>query len=198
MVHTFFMNEVTVLWATGILSFVAIIAAPIITLWIQRRLEDAKARRERRLVIFKALWVNRRRQFYIARVDALNMIDVEFFDERKVRDAWEDLRADYFRTDHPGLNEDQIFAAREEKFATLLFEISQVLGYKFGRTHIRDNVYRPQLHGRFDEMELETRTRVLDLLRSDALPVRFVHGAQIPSPPQNPQDQLDAPNATPL
>jgi hypothetical protein len=72
------------------------------------------------------------------------------------------------------LNEDQIRNQREEKFASLLYEISQVPGYDFGRTHIRDNVYRPQLHSNIDEMELETRTRIRDLLRTDALPVRFV------------------------
>lgn len=97
------------------------------------------------------------------------------------------LRAHYNRQEHPGLNDDQIFAEREEKFATLLFEISQVLDYKFGRTHIRDNVYRPQLHGRFDEIERETRTRVLtccetmpclfDLLQhsSGLVQSRFLH-----------------------
>jgi hypothetical protein len=81
------------------------------------------------------------------------------------------------------LNDDQIVAEREEKFATLLFEISQILGYKFGRTAIRDNIYRPQFHNQVDEIELETRTRVLDLLRSDALPIRFVsQPAAAPTP----------------
>ncbi|HEV2279870.1 MAG TPA: DUF6680 family protein, partial [Acidobacteriaceae bacterium] len=170
----------------------AIIASPLITLWVQRRLESSKARRERREQIFKALWVNRRRQFYIARVDALNMIDVEFYGERKVVDAWEDLRSHYFRQEHPGLNNDQIFAEREEKFATLLYEISQVLGYAFGRTQIRDNIYRPQLHNTVDEMELETRTRVLNLMRSDALPVRFVEGPAAPALQETPLDQQRA------
>jgi hypothetical protein len=189
------MTDNSVLWATGLMSVAAILVSPMITLWIQRRLDDGKNRRERRELIFKALWVNRRRQFYIARVDALNMIDIEFFGERKVQDAWEDLRSDYFRQEHPGLNQDQIFAGREERFATLLFEISQVLGYKFGKTHIRDNIYRPILHGNMDEIELETRTRIRDLLRSDALPVRFVAGAPLPpNPHEPPEEQDDAPD----
>lgn len=195
------MTETGVLWATGVMSVAAILASPLIALWVQRRVETNKARRERREAIFRALWVNRRRPFYIARVDALNMIDVEFFGERRVQDAWEDLRAHYFRQEHPGLNDQQIFAEREEKFATLLYEISQVLGYKFGRTHIRDNVYRPQLHGKFDEIEIETRSRILALLRSDALPVRFIEGPPPPPPPTAqllPTDEPDAPTATTL
>lgn len=187
------MSEAAVLWATGLMSVGAIIAAPLVTLWVQKKLETIKSRTERRQAIFRALWVNRRRQFYIARVDALNMIDVDFYGERKVQDAWDELRAHYFRPEHPGLNEEQIFAEREGLFATLLFEISQVLGYKFGRTQIRDNVYRPQLHNDFDVIEFETRKRTLDLLRSDALPVRFVQSepgqeTEIPLPP-TPADQ---------
>jgi len=134
------MSEMTVLWVTGSLNMLAIIAAPITALRIQRRLDEDRALKLRREQIFKALWVNRRRQFYVARVDALNMIDVEFFGESKVQDAWQDLFAHYSKEQHPGLNDDQIFQEREEKFATLLYEISQVLGYKFSRTHIRDNV----------------------------------------------------------
>lgn len=170
------MAETAVLWVTGALNVVAIIAAPITALWVQEKREGAKAQRQRRQTIFNALWVNRRRQFYLARVDALNMIDVEFFGEQRVQDAWQALFAHYCQ-EHPGLNNDQVFREREELFATLLYEISQVLGYKFSRTHIRDNVYRPILHGKFDEMEVQTREALHQLLQSDALPVRFVTDA---------------------
>lgn len=194
------MTEASVLWATGLMSVSAILASPLITLWVQRRLEQGKALRERRENIFRALWLNRRRQFYVARVDALNMIDVEFYGERTVQDAWEDLRAHYFRQEHPGLNNEQIFAEREEKFATLLFEMSRLLGYKFGRTHVRDNVYRPQLHDNLDEIELETRTRIRDLLRTDALPVRFVEGQLVPAVTRETHDEghRHAPDTTVL
>jgi hypothetical protein len=131
------MNDSSPLWVTGLLSVVAIFAAPVTALWVQGRREAQKALTLRREQIFKALWVNRRRQFYVARVDALNLIDVEFYGEQKVIDAWQDLFSHYEK-EHPGLNEDQIFREREEKFATLLYEISQVLGYKFGKAHIRD------------------------------------------------------------
>lgn len=170
------MVETTVLWVTGALNVAAIIAAPITALWVQEKREEIKAQTQRREAIFRALWVNRQRQFYLARVDALNMIDVEFFGEQKVQDAWQNLFAHYSQP-HPGLNEDQIFREREEMFATLLFEISQVLRYGFGRTHIRDNVYRPTLHGKLDQMELETRQWIHELLQRDALPVRFVTDA---------------------
>jgi hypothetical protein len=159
-------------WCAGI-NALAVLVAPAIALWAQRRSDRSKAAQDRKQEIFKTLWTNRRRPFYIARVDALNMIDVEFYRNKAVRDAWLDLFANY-RDKHPGLNDEQIAQQREELFTTLLFEISKVLGYELGRAEIRDNVYRPELHNTFDTIEFETRKRVLDLLKSDALPIRFV------------------------
>jgi hypothetical protein len=190
------MADTTVLWVTGILSVAAIIAAPISALWVQRKIEDSKALNGRRQAIFKALWVNRRRPFWVPRVDALNMIDVEFVGKDKVLDAWQALFAHYVRKDHPG-TDDQIFNQREELYATLLFEISQVLRYKFGRTYVRDNIYRPILHGEVELMELETRRMINQLLKLDALPVRFVGGDHPTPPPPTPlPNEEDAGTAT--
>ncbi len=181
------MAETGVLWVTGLLSVAAIMTAPVTALWVQRKIEADKALKDRRETIFKALWVNRRRQMWIARIDALNMIDIEFVGHDKVLDAWHALFAHYVRTDHPGTT-DQIFDEREELFATLVFEISRVLKYKFNRTYVRDNIYKPVFHNQLDELELETKHRIAGLLKLDALPVRFV-GAEpvapggIPLPP---------------
>jgi hypothetical protein len=190
------MVETTVLWTTAALNVIAILAAPITALWVQGKRDESKAQRERRDTIFKALWVNRRRQSSVARVDALNMVDVEFFGERQVQDAWQALFAHYCNQPQ-GLNEEQIFREREELFATLLFEISQVLGYKFTRTHIRDNIYHPTLHGKIDQVDLETRVLFNELLKKDALPIRFVTGppAQSVPPPQPPELTGDGPTA---
>ena len=170
-------DSTTVIWWTAGINALAVLLAPAIALWAQRKGDRSKAAQDRKQLIFNTLWINRRRPFYIARVDALNMIDVEFYRNKSVRDAWQDLFAHY-RDKHPGLNDEQIMQQREELFATLLFEISKVLGYSLGRAEIRDNIYRPELHNTFDSIEFETRQRVLDLLKSDALPVRFVNAQE--------------------
>jgi hypothetical protein len=120
-------DNTTVLWWSAAISGIAILAAPAVALWIQRRVDRNKAAERRKQDIFKALWVNRRRPFYLARVDALNMIDVEFYGEKPVQDAWQDLFAHY-RNPHPGLSDAQIDSEREEKYSTLLYEISKALG----------------------------------------------------------------------
>jgi hypothetical protein len=162
-----------ILWWTAIINAAAVLIAPAIALWAQRKIDRYRAAQDRKEAIFKALWVNRKRPFYLARIDALNMIDLEFYDNKRIRDAWQDLFAHY-RNQHTGLNDEQIGQQREELFTTLVFEVSKVVGYEFGRAEIRDNSYVPTLHGKIEEMEIETRNRILDLLRADALPVKFV------------------------
>lgn len=106
------------------------------------------------------------------------MIDVEFYGEQKIIDAWADLFA-HFKTDanSQGVTEAEQLRRGLEKYASLLYEISQSLGYKIGKTHIRDDVYRPDIHNEFDLIDLETRRLMRDLLKAldtmDALPVRF-------------------------
>ncbi len=166
-------ENTTVLWWTAGVNVLAILAAPAVALWIQRKVDRKKASDDRRQQIFNALWVNRMRDHWIARIDALNMIDIEFFKEKHIRDLWEDLFAHY-RNPPAGLSEPEIRQQRVEKYSTLLFEISNTLGYNFGRAYIRDNIYRPEFHNNIDSIEYETKVRILNLLNSDALPVRFV------------------------
>jgi hypothetical protein len=179
------MTEVETLWCTGLLSVVAIIVAPITALWVQRKGDDHRALRKRREEIFRALWINRARPIYLARVDALNMIAVEFHGQRKVIDAWADLFAHY-KTDYAarGSSEAEQTRLHLDKYATLVYEIGQVLGYEFGKTQIRDDIYRPELHGKFDELEIETKYVTRDLLKAlnamDALPVRWVKSPDSP------------------
>lgn len=176
-------DNTTILWWTAGVNVAAILAAPAVALWIQRKVDRKKASDDRRQQIFKALWVNRMRDYWIARIDALNMIDLEFFEEKHIRDLWEDLFAHY-KNPPPGLGEAEVRQQRVEMYSTLLFEISKALGYNFGRSYIRDNVYRPELHNSLDSVEYETKMRILELLKSDAIPVRFVA-----------QQNTDAPHA---
>ena len=85
-------NDSNVLWWTATINALAVFSAPAIALWVQRRLDDGRAAQTRRQEIFKTLWVNRRRPYWVARVDALNMIDIEFYKFKSVRDACRAMR----------------------------------------------------------------------------------------------------------
>lgn len=193
------MTDASVMWWTTGLTVAAIIAAPITALWAQRKGDDRRAARARKEAIFRTLWTNRARPAYVVRVDALNMIDVEFFGEQKIIDAWADLFAHY-KTDYKteGISEAEQTRRHIEKYATLLYEIGQSLGYKMGKTHIRDDIYRPDIHNEFDAIELQTRRLTRDTLVAlnamDALPVRFVPPQVNPAVPNAPHGTLAPPN----
>lgn len=75
--------------------------------------------------------------------------------------------------------------------------MSVVLGYKFSRTHVRDNAYRPISHNEYDNIDLQTKQGIHQLLQRDALPVRFVDLPQVQTAPPKlaPEIAPDAPNA---
>jgi len=184
------MTDNNVLWWTTGLTVLAIIAAPITALWVQRKGDDRRAARARKEAIFRTLWTNRARPAYITRVDALNMIDVEFFGERKILDAWADLFAHY-KSDYKGegVSEAEQIRRHSEKYASLLYEIAQSLGYTMGKTHIRDDIYRPDIHNEVDAIDLQTRRLTRDIMVAlnsmDALPVRFIPPNNAPAKPSD-------------
>jgi hypothetical protein len=196
------MNQVEVLWWTTALTVAAIIAAPITALWVQRMGDECRALRTRREAIFRTLWTNRARPAYIVRVDALNMIDVEFHGEQKVIEAWADLFA-HFNTDFKteGISDAEQARRHKEKYATLLWEMGQLLGYKLSKTHIRDDVYRPDIHNEFDMMDLQTRRSTVSLLTAldsmEALPVRFVTQEKPAESPIDTNAELPLPDKQP-
>lgn len=191
------MSDTATLWGTAALTIAAIIAAPITALWVQRKGDERQALRKRREEIFRALWINRARPVYLARVDALNMIDVEFYGQKKVIEAWADLLAHY-NTNYQaqGTSSAEMGRIHAEKNTLLLYEMSQVLGYEFGKTHIRDNAYRPVLHDQYETADMEVKTLTRDILKHlrdlDALPVSFTA-----KPENDEQDPFSLPNLLP-
>lgn len=77
------------------ITIFAIYYGPISALRIQRRLDDERETRNRKLQIFKTLMTYRVTPVNINFVQALNLIDVEFTQqggkEKAVRDAWKEL-----------------------------------------------------------------------------------------------------------
>jgi hypothetical protein len=66
----------------------AILAAPIVALQIQKYIEDRKEIRARKMQIFRTLMATRATRLDSKHVEALNMIDIEFFESKKITEAW--------------------------------------------------------------------------------------------------------------
>ncbi len=63
----------------GLLTIVAIFVAPWAALWLQKRIERSNEKKQRKLNIFKTLLATRANVVSMDHVQALNMIDIQFF-----------------------------------------------------------------------------------------------------------------------
>lgn len=109
-----------------ILNIIAIVIAPIaasvIAVWFQNRSE----KRKDKMYIFKVLMTSRIYGWTPEKVNVLNIIDIVFSDDKKVRAAWKDL-SDKYNVENP----DQLHLKKIEQAQYKLIEaIANSLGYK--------------------------------------------------------------------
>ncbi len=109
-----------------ILNIIAIVIAPIaasvIAIWLQNRSE----KRKDKMYIFKVLMTSRIYGWTPEKVNVLNIIDIVFSDDKKVRAAWKNL-SDKYNVENP----DQLHLKKIEQAQYKLIEaIANSLGYK--------------------------------------------------------------------
>ena len=76
-------------------NLAAIIIIPVAAVLIGQWLQDRAKKREDKMNIFKTLMTARIYGWTVASVQALNIIDIVFADDKSVRDAWKDLYEKY-------------------------------------------------------------------------------------------------------
>lgn len=81
-----------------IINIIAIIAAPIIAVWVGQKLQDRAASRKDKMAIFQCLMTQRAIGWaQPMTVNALNSIDIVFQKDKEVREKWATLLALYQR-----------------------------------------------------------------------------------------------------
>jgi hypothetical protein len=124
-----------------ILSICQIVAVTIIPIvvWVGgAKFQDRKAKKDAKLRLFLTLMANRKTTFIQKeKVDALNLIDVVFQDDKRVRYAWKSY-LDSLNPNSPHFQNNNSYAL------DLLSEMAISLGYnKLKQTEI-DRFYEPQ------------------------------------------------------
>ena len=109
-----------------VLNLIAIIAIPIAAVLIGQWLQNRSEKRKDKMQIFKTLMTSRIYGWTPNSVDALNIIDVVFADDVKVRAAWKDLNDKYHVSDP----DQQHLKKIENAQYKLLEAIACSLGYK--------------------------------------------------------------------
>lgn len=111
--------------ASLVINVIAILAAPIIAVWVGQRLQDRAEKRKDKMAVFKAIMTDRY-GWSRETVLALNSIPIVFSDDKPVRDSWKE----YYRLlciQEPNLIE---LKQRNEALYSLLGEMAKVLGYE--------------------------------------------------------------------
>lgn len=77
------------------INIIALIVIPIFTIFLGKWLEDRAEQRKDKMQIFKTLMIARVYSYTRESVEALNIIDIVFSDDKSVRDAWAKLYDSY-------------------------------------------------------------------------------------------------------
>lgn len=173
----------------------AVIAGPILAVQAQKIIESIKDRKERKLQLFHTLMETRATRLSGSHVSALNMIDLEFYGksifgkrwqsetDKKVTNAWK-VYNDHLNN---SVSDDRLDAWIEkgyELFTSLLYAMSQSLGYDFDEVQLKRDCYSPIAHGRVEREQTKIREGLVDLLdgkRSIPMAVTYL-------PPYHPVD----------
>lgn len=145
-----------------VLSISATIVAPIIAIQITRWLDRRKRDEEQQLSIFRTLMATRATNLDSRHIEALNVIDVVFGSKKQanVRMRWKEY-LDHLNSRHTG---DSWEAHRIELLSQLLYEISQSLGFKYDKVHIKNQSYLPQQYNDNWNYEVEIRKAFHEIL----------------------------------
>ena len=163
------------------LVVIAILLAPIFALQIQKYIEDRKEKRARKMQIFRTLMTTRATRLDAKHIEALNMIDIEFFKNEEVTEKWKlllDNFANYPQDPNEKNYESKLSSCAEKSdglFVDLLSEMAKSLDYKFDEVHLKRNIYIPK--GQTDYMmsqEFMRRAFVEVLSGKRAIPIKVL------------------------
>ncbi|HVV17390.1 MAG TPA: DUF6680 family protein [Polyangia bacterium] len=173
----------------AVAEILAVLIGPIAAVQAQRIVDEKKQKRERRLALFRTLMATRASRHRDSRyVEALNVIEVEFYDEEPVLESWrlllQFLNAQVAVTDAwIGKYDDLVMG--------LLQEMATSLGYKrFPRDRLRD-AYSPKIIQETETELLEIRGGIRALLAGKvSIPIHV--NAPVPQQASSPTVALPA------
>jgi len=170
------------------LNFLVILAGPLLAVWFTRVNDDKRADKARKMDIFRTLMRTRKIPVHIDHVGALNLIEVEFINNKKVITAWKTYLAN-LSENLPSIEQkaeyDAAIRKRDSLLTKLLSEIAQALKIKVEQLDILEGNYIPQGWLNDDWEQRLARRHLIDVLagRSSILIRPQSTNTQSPYPP---------------
>lgn len=162
----------------------AIIIGPILAIQAQKFIESARYKKLRRLNLFHTLMSTRATRVSNEHVAALNMIDIEFYGrklfghrfqtpkEKSITNAWKNYN-DQLNTRYTPEQFAMWADKGDELFTTLLYKMSNTLGYDFDEVQLKRDCYRPVAHGNLEEEQHKLRTALIEVMEGrKPLPIK--------------------------
>lgn len=144
------------------LTLVGLILGPAIGSYLVVRLEDYKSQRSRRMNIFVTLMRTRGQSLSFDHVNALNLIEVEFHNDKEVITAWKEYLGELSKPPLVNAAAEAISNRAEDRrksLAKLIHKISKVLKFKIEQFDIFESNYTPQ--GWHDDEQQQKYLRML-------------------------------------
>jgi hypothetical protein len=165
----------------------AVILGPILAVQAQKFVEAFREKRRRRLSLFTTLMSTRAERLSRNHVQALNMIDIEFYgrkvfgtrfqtrSEKAVTNAWKNY--------NQHLNERKAYESldswlkrADELFTKILYDMSQALKYDFDEVQLRRDCYRPEAHVNLENTQLAVLAGLEKVLKGEqSLPMAVTY-----------------------
>jgi hypothetical protein len=175
------------------LMLLAVLLSPFLAVYANILIERRRQRRERRLLIFKTLMATRASGLSPDHVQALNMIDIEFYGRDKkskeVLQAWKSY-LDHLG-DQESYSDNSWVERRIDLFIDLIHKMSISLGYDFDKVHIKRTSYFPKGFGELEADQTIIRKGIVAWLKGElSVPMRVTDFPDME--PINNQPQLPA------
>lgn len=199
------MNILFGMESKDIIMTAAVIIGPILAVQIQKTLEQFRERKQSRLSIFRTLMSTRAQRLHREHVQALNMIDIEFYGrkipiikiryqtnkEQTVTHAWKSYNSHLNKIqDYPDIN---IWISKsDDLFTDLLYALSQAMNYDFDKVQLRRDCYRPIAHGDLETTQANILKGLEKVFSGDTALPMFITNA--PLNKANPDDEVVSKN----
>lgn len=166
-----------------LLTIVAILVGPVIAVQISTYLARRREDRARKQYVFKTLMASRASRLSFEHVQALNMIDIEFYGKnpknKAVLQAWKEY-LDLLGNGHLKDRSADVWNAKaDDLFIELMYKMAVALGYDFDKTAIKNTSYMPVAHGTMEDEQTIIRRGLAAVFRGDsALPMELISPEQ--------------------
>ena len=182
----------TLIWGMRIVelaTIAAIIIGPILAVIITRFQDHREKRQQRKLDIFRTLMQTRKTRLDREHVGALNLVELEFYGQEKIKSAYRQYM-EFRHAPMPPQENDDDQERHGQKGENLLFdllhEIGAELGYQFDKNDLKRFSYTPQGWGD-DEFLMRKNALLLGQLLEGRI--------ALPVTPQQPKEQNPFPPA---